>query len=190
MIFNLKPLITFAMISIGTVVHAQEKETYNWEPVMNAIMLVESEGKQYAYNKNGNCAGILQITPIIVRQCNIWLKSEKKNNRYTYADRYNIEKSKEMFVMVQEHYNPSNNVEKAIRIWNGGPHYKASKTTKYYNKVLRRLKENDKKRNDNSYDNEIHEGNYKGDSLQEPTDTNNLLLGAPSERKQADEFMP
>lgn len=113
---------------------------YDWNKVMNAVIQVESEGNPKAYNPNGNCAGILQITPIVVKQCNIWLEKEKSKKRYTLNDRYNVTKSKEMFIMIQEHYNPSNNIEKAIRIWNEGPSYnKKVKTTNYLKRVLKEL---------------------------------------------------
>ncbi len=99
--------------------------------------MVESKGNPKAFNKNGNCAGLLQITSGLVKQCNIWLKVKKSKKRYTLADRYNVEKSKEMFVMVQSHYNKSNNVEKAIRIWNGGPGYTVKGTNGYLKKVMK-----------------------------------------------------
>ena len=42
-----------------------------------------------------------------------------------------------MFIMIQEHYNPSHNVEKAIRLWNGGQNYSLKKTNGYYKKVMK-----------------------------------------------------
>ena len=124
------------MLMLPISISAQE-EKFDWNPVMDAIIQVESKGNPKAFNKNGNCAGILQITPGLVKQCNIWLKAEKSKKRYTLADRYNVEKSKEMFVMVQSHYNKSNNVEKAIRIWNGGPGYTVRGTNGYLKKVMK-----------------------------------------------------
>ena len=35
-----------------------------WENVINAIIQVESKGDPKAYNKNGDCVGILQIRTI------------------------------------------------------------------------------------------------------------------------------
>ena len=123
--------MTFLTMSVS----AQGKK-YDWSRVINAIIQVESEGNPKAYNPIGNCAGIMQITPIVVKQCNIWLEKEKSKKRYTLNDRYNVRKSKEMFIMYQEHINPSHNIEKAIRSWNGGPNYSVSKTNKYYNNVM------------------------------------------------------
>ena len=133
-----KTILACAMFMVSLTVNAQEQsESYDWSKVIDAIAMVESKGNPKAFNKNGNCAGLLQITPGLVKQCNIWLKAKKSKKRYTLADRYNVEKSKEMFVMVQSHYNKSNNVEKAIRIWNGGPGYTIKGTNGYLKKVMK-----------------------------------------------------
>lgn len=116
---------------------AAQKDSYDWSKVINAIIQVESKGNPKAYNPNGNCVGILQITPGLVKQCNTWLAAKKSKKRYTLADRYNVEKSKEIFVMVQSYYNKSNDVEKAIRIWNGGPGYTVKGTNGYLKKVMK-----------------------------------------------------
>ena len=107
---------------------------------MDAIIQVESEGNPKAFNKNGNCAGAMQITPILVKDCNDILKRQKSNKRYTMADRYSVEKSKEMFLIFQKYYNPENNIEKAIRLWNGGIKYTKRATNRYYKKVLAHMK--------------------------------------------------
>ena len=107
----------------------------NWDPVINAIIQVESEGNPKAVG--GNSAGILQITPILVKQCNIILKTKKSSKRYTMNDRFSVAKSKEMFILIQEYYNKERNLEKAIRLWNGGPGYTIKGTQKYLNKVMR-----------------------------------------------------
>ncbi len=45
-----------------------------------------------------------------------------------------------MFILFQSVYNPYNNVEKAIRMWNGGLRYSVRATQRYYEKVMRLLK--------------------------------------------------
>ena len=82
----------------------------------------------------------MQISPILVKECNIILKNQGSKKRYTLTDRYDIQKSREMFVVIQSFHNPTNNVEKAIRSWNGGMKYSVKATQKYYNKVMRHLK--------------------------------------------------
>ena len=110
----------------------------DWTSVMEAIILVESEGNPRAVS--GNSVGAMQIPPILVRDCNNILQDRKSKKRFTLADRYNVAKSKEMFLLIQSHYNPENNVEKAIRSWNGGMHYSLTATNRYYQKVMRRMK--------------------------------------------------
>jgi soluble lytic murein transglycosylase-like protein len=134
-----KKIILTVMLMLPISISAQE-EKFDWSRVIDAIAKVESKGNPKAHNPVGDCAGILQITPGLVKQCNTWLKVKKSKKRYTLRDRYNVEKSKEMFVMVQSYYNKSNNVERAIRIWNGGPGYSVSKTNGYLKKVMKYYK--------------------------------------------------
>lgn len=111
---------------------------FNWNNVMDAIIQVESSGNRHA--KNGNQVGAMQITPILVKDCNNILKQRKSKKRYSLEDRFSIEKSKEMFLIIQSWYNPHNNVEKAIRSWNGGANYSVRGTQKYFEKVMRAMK--------------------------------------------------
>ena len=110
----------------------------NWNPVMDAIIQVESEGNPKAVS--GNSVGAMQITPILVKDCNEILKKQKSKKRYTMADRYSVAKSKEMFLLIQSHYNPENSIEKAIRSWNGGVKYSIRATNRYYKKVMAMMK--------------------------------------------------
>ena len=111
---------------------------FNWNPVMDAIIEVESEGDPKAVS--GNSCGAMQITPILVKECNEILKKRNSKKRFKLSDRFNVAKSKEMFVLIQSYHNPQNNVEKAIRSWNGGPKYSVRGTQKYFNKVMKLLK--------------------------------------------------
>ena len=110
----------------------------DWNPVMDAIIQVESEGNPKAVS--GNSVGAMQITPILVKDCNDILKRQKSKKRYTMDDRYSVAKSKEMFLIIQKYYNPENNIEKAIRLWNGGVKYTTRATNRYYKKVLAKMK--------------------------------------------------
>ncbi|MBP7985115.1 MAG: lytic transglycosylase domain-containing protein [Bacteroidaceae bacterium] len=110
----------------------------DWNPVMNAIIQVESQGHQFA--KNGNSCGVLQITPLLVRECNSILKRRKSKKKFKLSDRFNISKSKEMFLIIQSFYNPTNSIEIAIRTWNGGVHYSMARTQRYFEKVMRYIK--------------------------------------------------
>lgn len=116
---------------------AENDSKFDWEPVMRAVIQVESEGNARAVS--GNSVGAMQITPVLVAECNNILKSRKSKKRFKLADRFSVEKSKEMFVLIQSHFNPSHNIEKAIRSWNGGMHYSVRRTQRYYEKVMRHL---------------------------------------------------
>ena len=110
---------------------------FDWEPVMNAIIQIESKGNPAAVN--GPYVGVLQISPILVKECNNILKSTGSSKRYSLSDRFNAAKSKEMFVIIQSFHNPLNSVEKAIRLWSGGIRYNVAKTQAYFRKVMRHM---------------------------------------------------
>jgi len=133
-------LVLVAMtVSAGTnAAKSVNKSGINWNPVMDAIIQVESEGNPNAVS--GNSVGAMQITPILVKDCNEILKKQKSKKRYTMADRYSVAKSKEMFLLIQSHYNPENSIEKAIRSWNGGVKYSVRATNRYYKKVMAMMK--------------------------------------------------
>lgn len=107
---------------------------FDWEPVMNAIIQVESRGNVKAVS--GNSCGAMQITPVLVMECNNILKKRKSKKRFSLRDRFDLAKSKEMFVLIQSYFNPQNDIEKAIRAWNGGYRYSVKRTQKYFNKVM------------------------------------------------------
>ena len=93
-----------------------------WENVMNAIIQVESNGNSKA--KSGSSVGAMQITPLLVAECNNILRSRRR----------------EMFLLIQSKYNPLRNIEQAIRSWNGGIHYSVQRTQRYLERVLKVMK--------------------------------------------------
>lgn len=118
----------------------EESSEFDWSPVIDAIIEVESEGKANAVDKSGKSCGIMQITPILVKECNRILELKKSKKRYTLKDRFSVSKSKEMFLLFQSFYNPKNSVELAIRSWNGGMHYTKRGTQRYFEKVMSKMK--------------------------------------------------
>ena len=139
---KLKLFLLVIALAVPIMADSQNKEVFNWESVINAIIQVESKGNPKAYNKAGDCVGVLQITPVLVKECNNILKSQKSAKRYTLQDRWNAEKSKEMFVIIQEKHNPEHNIEKAIKCWNCGGFYLKNngwknKSVGYYKKVMK-----------------------------------------------------
>ena len=117
---------------------AVKTENFDWEPVMKAIVQVESEGNTRAVK--GNSCGAMQITPILVAECNNILKKRNSKKRYTLRDRFSLEKSKEMFLLMQSQFNPLNDIETAIRSWNGGNKYSVKRTQRYFEKVMKCLR--------------------------------------------------
>ena len=137
-----KVLVTVAILmacSVKASAGTNGKESsFDWNPVIDAIIQVESGGNPKAVS--GPSCGAMQITPICVRQCNIILEQRKSKKRYTLNDRFDVQKSKEMFLLVQSFYNRTNDVEHAIRSWNGGQNYSRRATQRYYEKVMRHMK--------------------------------------------------
>ena len=141
-IFILSCMMSMVSLSINA---QNQGESYDWSKVINAIAMVESKGNPKAYNPNGDCVGLLQITKTLVKECNLILEKQKIKKRYTPNDRWDAEKSKEMFIIVQEWHNPEHNVEKAIKCWNCGGFYLKNngwknKSVGYYNKVMKYYK--------------------------------------------------
>ncbi|MBQ9669272.1 MAG: lytic transglycosylase domain-containing protein [Prevotella sp.] len=131
-------ILTISPLGAGAADKDESSELFDWTPVMEAIIQVESEGNPRAVS--GNSAGAMQITPILVRECNDILKARGSKKQYTLDDRFDVEKSKEMFLLIQSQHNKTNDVERAIRSWNGGPRYSVRATNRYYQKVLQRMK--------------------------------------------------
>lgn len=126
--------LTFMVCGLNALTQVNEEaDTANarWETLICAISAVESSGNPNAVN--GKHVGFLQISPILVDECNRILKTKK----YSYKDRYSKEKSIEMFNVFQNFYNPEHNIEKAIRMWNGGPRYRTGSTNGYFRKVMK-----------------------------------------------------
>ena len=137
-----KVLVTVAILmacSVEATAGTKVKgSSFDWTPVINAIIQVESGGNPRAVS--GPSCGAMQITPICVRECNNILQKRKSKKRYTMNDRFSVEKSKEMFILLQSYFNRANDVEHAIRSWNGGQHYSKKTTQRYYEKVMRHMK--------------------------------------------------
>lgn len=123
--------------SLGTYAQNKYDHAY-WENTINAIVQVESNGKTNAVN--GSCVGPMQISRQLVKECNKILRQKKSSKRYTMSDRKSLKKSKEMFYLFQEKYNADGDITYAIRTWNGGLHYKTSRTNRYLRKVRNAMK--------------------------------------------------
>lgn len=128
-------LIVIAQIKLSAADLELEKK---WAQVIDAIARVESEGNPKAVSKCGRYVGYLQISKVLVRECNRIVGTQE----FTNDDRYDKQKSIDMFITYMERFNPEGNIEKAIRLWNSGDrncmNHKAS-TDGYYRRVMNKF---------------------------------------------------
>ena len=121
----------FVLSSPSPSMDSKEEKT-----LVDAMIYVESRGNSKAFNEKENACGCLQIRPIMVREVNRILKTQKTEQRFSLEDRWDCDLSKEMFYIWKNYHHSDSNDEKIARNWNGGPNgYKNSKTEHYWNKV-------------------------------------------------------
>lgn len=82
--------------------------------MFDAFCQQESNGNTLAVSPCGRYAGCLQISKIMVREANRVIG----DSIYTYEDRYDEGCSFGMFMAVQNHHNPTLDIDKAVDIWN------------------------------------------------------------------------
>ena len=133
-------LLLFAptMMSAAVTTEGDNDNDVDWAPYIEAIALVETGNNPNM--RTGIYAGRLAMAPVAVNEVNAILKSRGESKRYTLNDRFNPEKATEMFLIIQSRHNPENNIEKGIRMWNGGHRWQTEKTKRYYNKVMAKVK--------------------------------------------------
>ena len=114
------------------------------EDLIMALIQVESRGNDSAVGdrhiKGGEAVGALQIRPIMVREVNRILKIQKSDKRYKLKDRFDRNKTIEMFYIWKNYHHNDSDFETIARNWNGGPRgYKRNSTIRYWNKVEKQL---------------------------------------------------
>ena len=125
---TLRTVLLVALLICSTFCMAKKQDLNR---LITAIATVESELNEKAVS--GDCVGYLQIRPLLIKECNNILKKKNSKKRYSLSDRFSKKKSIEMFYLIQEKFNPSHNVERALWVWNAGP-YSKKRPTKYINK--------------------------------------------------------
>lgn len=106
------------------------------QKVVIGMIKVESNGNDSAYNKSEEAVGCLQIRPIMVREVNRILKKQGKEHRFKMKDRWDRNKSLDMFWVWKDYHHPNSEDEVIARNWNGGPNgYVKKSTEKYWEKV-------------------------------------------------------
>ena len=88
--------------------------------IISALMYVESNNNDSAYNASEDAVGILQIRQCMVDDVNRILRKQKSPVRFTYEDRWCRYKSINMFKVYCRYYNLTT-AEEIARCWNGGP---------------------------------------------------------------------
>ena len=114
------------------------------DELIDALIYVESKGNDSAIGDrhlgSQYAVGVLQIRPIMVREVNRILKLRGSDYRFQLKDRYDRDKSIEMFLIWKEFHHNDSDFEVIARSWNGGANgVKNPKTYSYWKKVEQQL---------------------------------------------------
>jgi hypothetical protein len=128
------------------VVSLKTQTELTWDDFVSAVIYVESRGNDSAYNTKEDAAGCLQIRPIMVREVNRNLRKWNAPFRYTLDDRWDRQKSIDMFDIMAEEVECCLDLtqmeffEIVARKWNGGGrgHLKES-TLIYWERIKNQL---------------------------------------------------
>lgn len=105
--------------------------------LIRAIQWVESRNDTNARNGKSTATGVLQILEVTLKDFN---RITKKG--YVMDDRLDSLKSVEIFMTIQNHYNPTLNFKKAIHLWHwGNTHKNKTEEDSYYLAVMSKLNE-------------------------------------------------
>ena len=127
-----------SVVGVGTV----PAPTFNFDDLLDAIEWVESKGNPWAVGDDGAAVGAYQIHKIYVddvnriRRAMVW--GDTYGCLYTYRDRENKQRSREMVTIFFKHYRGT--FEEMARKHNGGPNgHKKESTKAYWEKVKARM---------------------------------------------------
>ena len=129
--------LLFIWLNCGTFNVMAQNTNVDYSRLITAIGKVESKLNDKAVS--GVHAGFLQISKVTVKECNRINKIRGVSKRYTLNDRFNHQKSIEIFYVIQNFYNPKGDLHYAILLWNEGCSAmdKAKRKTSYYKKVMK-----------------------------------------------------
>ena len=130
--------VFLAIVSMMGVMTVNAKPS---DSLINAIIKVESNDNVNAIGDNGKAVGCMQIWKVVVDDVN-----KVSKLKYNYNDRFNKEKSIEIFKLYINKYATAKRLgrtptdEDMARIWNGGPNgFKKAGTKQYWLKVKAEL---------------------------------------------------
>lgn len=129
--------LLFIWLNCGTFNVMAQNTNVDYSRLITAIGTVESKLNDKAVS--GVHAGFLQISKVTVKECNRINKIRGVSKRYTLNDRFNRQKSIEIFYVIQNFYNPKGDLHYAILLWNEGCSAmdKTKRKTSYYKKVMK-----------------------------------------------------
>lgn len=93
----------------------EDRDKVVWERLVHAICMVESGCDDSARNPKSSASGRFQMLKIYVDEVN----RIKGKRTYSYNDRFDPLKAREMFEIYQQHYNPNKNIDRAIILHRG-----------------------------------------------------------------------
>lgn len=93
----------------------EDRDRVVWERLVHAICMVESGCDDKAKNKVSSASGRFQMLKVYVDEVN----RIKGKHLYSYKDRFDPLKAREMFEIYQQHYNPSKDIDRAIVLHRG-----------------------------------------------------------------------
>jgi len=118
-------LRAFAPCTEAIMIEASEPVNY-YDPLIKAIIQVESSGNIYAYNADERACGPMQCRPIRIEHYN-----QLTGKDYRTWDVFDLTVSREIFL----YFTKGRDYETVAREWNG----KGKMTVEYWNKVKRYL---------------------------------------------------
>lgn len=129
--------VLMMLLNCSTFYVKAQNTTVNYNRLITAIGTVESGLNDNT--RSGVHAGFLQISKVCVTECNRINKLKGVSTRYTLQDRFNHQKSIEMFWIIQNFYNPKLDIDYMVLLWNEGNSAmkKPKRKTKYYRKVMK-----------------------------------------------------
>lgn len=107
--------MTVADVIVSAPAATEDTALDDWEILQMAMMKTESGFDPSAVGSS-NDRGVLQITPIYVKEVNRLLGED----RYTHDDAFSVTKSIEMFNIMQSRKNPRNDMARAMNGHNPG----------------------------------------------------------------------
>lgn len=106
--------------------------------LISAMIMVESDGRDWIVGDNGRALGCLQIHEAVIDDVN-----RIYGTNYIHADALYPDRARLICILYLLHYAGSHaTAEQCARIWNGGPNGWAKESTiSYWEKVQQRMEE-------------------------------------------------